>query len=399
MKDRMGEALPKVLILGTGAMAKLFGGRLARHGLAKVTLAGRWRDAVVSMEAEGIVVEEPQAKEKPQAKGGLQVETDPRPGEESGLESERSDFVARVDSVLLGDTADSIIPDALPAAAFDLVLILVKSHQTEAIAPVAAYAVAPHGRILTLQNGVGNREALAAAATNPSLVSAGVTTAGATGLGPNRVRAGGPGMTVLGASSSEKDLDRFSMQSIAKMFRAAGFETETASDIDALLWRKLVVNCAINPLTALNDIPNGALLEDESLRSQMGQAAREVVAVADALGVQLGAGFDPVAAAESVAHKTRGNRSSMLQDMDRGAKTEIDAIAGAVVKEGRRLGVPTPVNARLWAAVLEREEGASSESGVSRKSGAGRASGGSRLTRQPSESQAQRPIASVEAST
>ena len=380
MKGQKGDpdSLPKVLILGTGAMAKLFGGRLVRHGQARVTLAGRWRDAVALMEAEGIVVEEPRIQDMPEH------------------ESKRSDFVARVDSVLLGDSAASIIPDALPAAAFDLVLILVKSHQTEAIAAVAADAVAPHGRILTLQNGVGNREVLAAVAEHPAQVSAGVTTAGATGVGPNRVRAGGPGLTVLGADSDESGSDRFPIPSIAGMFRAAGFETETAIDIDALLWRKLVVNCAINPLTALNGIPNGALLEDEGLRSQMGEAAREVVWVADALGVKLGAGFDPVAAAETVARKTQGNRSSMLQDMDRGAKTEIDAIAGAVVKEGMRLGVPTPVNARLWAAVKAREPGSSSESGVSRESGARRASGGSRATKQPNEGQVQRPIVSVE---
>ncbi len=93
----------------------------------------------------------------------------------------------------------------------------------------------------------------------------------------------------------------------------------------------------------------------------MAEAAREVVAVAGALGVQLGDGFDPVAAAETVAHKTRGNRSSMLQDMDRGARTEIDAICGAVVRAGTRLGVAMPVNARLWSEVRAREEVARSD--------------------------------------
>jgi 2-dehydropantoate 2-reductase len=85
----------------------------------------------------------------------------------------------------------------------------------------------------------------------------------------------------------------------------------------------------------------------------MAAAAREVGAVAAARGVDLQA--DPAELADAVAAATAGNRSSMLQDLDRGAVTEIDAMCGAVVSEGRRLGVPTPVNESLWHAVRARE--------------------------------------------
>jgi 2-dehydropantoate 2-reductase len=332
-------ALPllRLLILGTGAMAKRFGAQLARAGQAQVTLAGSWPEALRAIAREGITVEE-------------------------------ADAVWRV-SVEVSDRA------ALPAAAFDLVLVLVKSHQTEAVAPLAARALAPGGIILSLQNGIGNREILSAAAPGRR-VRAGVTSAGATGLGPSRVRLGGPGLTVLGemggdgadgadteprtTATTETNGDRarnpdpnprpLRLRDLARRFESAGLKTECSTELDRLLWRKLAVNCAINPLTALHGIPNGRLLEDPALHAQMEAAAREVQAVAEAKGIDLG--LDAAVLAEEVARKTAGNRSSMLQDMDRGARTEIDAIAGAVVREGQRLDVPTPVNASLWEAVL-----------------------------------------------
>lgn len=335
--DRLADAPLRLLILGTGAMAKRFGAQLARAGQSRVTLAGSWPEALGAIAREGITVEE-------------------------------ADAVWNA-SVAVMDRS------ALPAAAFDLVLVLVKSHQTEAVAPAAARALAPGGIILSLQNGIGNREILSAAAPGRR-VRAGVTSAGATGLGPSRVRLGGPGLTVLGEMgadggdeerrANDANGDRtgnpdpnprpLRLRDLARLFEAAGLTTECSRDIDRLLWRKLAVNCAINPLTALHGIPNGRLLEDPALRARMGAAAREVQAVAQAMGIDLG--LDAAELAEDVARKTKANRSSMLQDMDRGARTEIDAIAGAVVREGRRLGIPTPVNAALWEAVLAAAAGA-----------------------------------------
>jgi 2-dehydropantoate 2-reductase len=95
------------------------------------------------------------------------------------------------------------------------------------------------------------------------------------------------------------------------------------------------------------------LLTVASSRERVAAAAREVGAVAAAKGIALGA--DPAELAFDVAARTAGNRSSMLQDLDRGAATEIDALCGAVVAEGSALGVPTPVNAALWREVRERE--------------------------------------------
>jgi 2-dehydropantoate 2-reductase len=123
------------------------------------------------------------------------------------------------------------------------------------------------------------------------------------------------------------------------------------------VWLKLAANCAINPLSALLRVPNGRLIEDAAARATLAAVAREVGAVAAALGIRLA--DDPAAAAEEVARLTAHNRSSMLQDVERGVATEIDVLNGAVVREAERLGVAVPENRRLLAAVhaLEAEPG------------------------------------------
>ncbi len=131
---------------------------------------------------------------------------------------------------------------------------------------------------------------------------------------------------------------------------AAGIDAAATDDIAPTVWRKLAVNCAINPLTAYLGVPNGRLLDDPQTIALLHAAAAEVAAVAAALGIPLDA--DVAALAEAVAARTAANRSSMLQDTDRGAPTEIDAINGAVVRAGEAVGVETPVNTALWQAIV-----------------------------------------------
>jgi 2-dehydropantoate 2-reductase len=116
------------------------------------------------------------------------------------------------------------------------------------------------------------------------------------------------------------------------------------------VWGKLVINAAINPLTALLRVPNGVLLERPAAREMMKALACESARVAAAENVELPFA-DPVAAAEEVARKTAGNRSSMLQDILRGAPTEIDAICGAVVQAAQRHKIDTPANWAAWKLV------------------------------------------------
>jgi 2-dehydropantoate 2-reductase len=224
-------------------------------------------------------------------------------------------------------------------------LVLVKSWQTERAIRQLTGCLAADGVALTLQNGMGNRERLSNA-LGARRVALGVTTLGANLAGPGRVRLAGEGVISISAHAR--------LGPLADMLRQAGFIVETAPDPDSLLWGKLVINAAINPLTALLSVPNGALLERPPARALMVAVAREAAAVAVAQGLHLPYP-DAVVAVETIARRTAANRSSMLQDIQRGAPTEIDAICGAIVKAGEQTGVPTPVNRTLWQLVKALE--------------------------------------------
>jgi 2-dehydropantoate 2-reductase len=146
------------------------------------------------------------------------------------------------------------------------------------------------------------------------------------------------------------------LQPLIDLLRAADFEVHQSpiSNLQSLTWGKLAINCAINPLTALLRVPNGELLNRPEALSLMDSAANEVAAVAGAKGIKLP--FANVAQrAREVAYATASNRSSMFQDILRGAPTEVDAINGAVVREGHSLNVPTPTNEKLWRSVKTLE--------------------------------------------
>jgi 2-dehydropantoate 2-reductase len=290
-----------VAVFGTGALGSWIAASLAAGGEAAVTIVGTWREGLESIARDGIHVEEP-----------------------------RRSFVAR--------PAVAHLHDRLAPAEF--VLVLVKSHQTASVAAAAARTARDDARIVTLQNGLGNRERLVAA-DGQGRVRAGVVVAGVRLIAPGRVSALPGTLTMEGA-------DERPMQSLCALMQRAGLEARLVADVEPELWRKLAVNCAINPLSALRHAPNGALLEDAETRALMAAAAREVEAVAAARGIALSGTAE---AAAEVAAGTAANRSSMLQDLDRGAPTEIDSLCGAVVREGRRLGVATPVNERLWREV------------------------------------------------
>ena len=123
----------------------------------------------------------------------------------------------------------------------------------------------------------------------------------------------------------------------------SGFHLESVPNVQSLIWSKLVINAAINPLTAFLDIPNGDLLKIPEAKKMMGALARETASLASAKNIPLS--FEnPVEAAEEIARKTASNISSMLQDLRSGAPTEVDAICGQITQIGAALGVATPLN-------------------------------------------------------
>jgi 2-dehydropantoate 2-reductase len=291
-----------MLILGTGAMACLFAARLSAAGIP-VTLLGAWKDGLDALRREGVVLED-------------------------------------MDGSLHRYPVNTV-DDPRDCAGEQHALVLVKSWQTRRAAQQLEQCLAESGVALTLQNGAGNREALIDALGAPR-VALGVTTIGANLVAPGRVRAAGQGVVALGVHAR--------LAPLAEMLRQAGFTVEDAPDPDELLWGKLVINAAINPLTALLGVPNGELLQRPTARLLLVSLAREAVAVAVAQGLTLPYP-DPIAAAQETARRTAANRSSMLQDVQRGAPTEIDAICGAILRAGEQYGVPTPTNRIVWQLV------------------------------------------------
>jgi 2-dehydropantoate 2-reductase len=223
----------------------------------------------------------------------------------------------------------------------DFALVAVKGHQTDRAARWAQQILKPNGFALTLQNGLGNYEILAQH-VGERHAAVGVTMQGATLLGAGHVRHAGSGVTTLATTPQTRP----QLALLADLFNRAGIETQLDGDVQGLMWGKLVVNSAINALSAIYRVPNGWLVRNPETRALMSAAARETAQVANALGITLPY-LDPAARAIQVATATATNNSSTLQDILRGAPTELERINGAVVREGKRLGVPTPVNEQL----------------------------------------------------
>jgi len=296
-----------LLIVGSGAMACLFAARLSSAG-DEITMLAGWPEGVAALRQNGVWLAD-------------------------GNENERA-WPVRVET------------DPAACAGTRFALVLVKSWQTERAARQLRECLADDGLALSLQNGLGNRETLQKHLGSDRVVL-GVTTTGATLLSPGRVRPGGEGPISMEAQPR--------LEPVAGLLRGAGFSVESVMDVAGLLWGKLVVNAAINPLTALLEIPNGELLHRPAARDLMQQAAREVGVLAQAQGIRIPFP-DPGSAALEVAQKTATNFSSMLQDIRRGAPTEIEAICGAIARTGESLGIPTPVNRVLWQLVKAKTE-------------------------------------------
>jgi 2-dehydropantoate 2-reductase len=292
------SARDKILLVGTGALATLFAYRLAAAGV-EVTLLGTWLEGLAALRENG-----------------------------AKLDGAGSFPVRAIDN-----------PADCREAKF--ALVLVKSWMTERAAHQLADCLAKDGLAVTLQNGLGN-DTILSETIGLQRVGRGVTTLGATLLAPGLVRSGGEGTVVLEAHPC--------LASLIDILRVAKLKVKVVDDAESLVWGKLVVSAAINPLTALLRIKNGELLERPSMRALMGELACEAAAVAEALGVALPF-RGPERAAEEVARRTAENTSSMLQDVLRGAPTEIDVINGAVVHWGEKKNVPTPVNRVMWSLV------------------------------------------------
>lgn len=288
----------RILVIGSGAMGSTFGAHFARAG-AQVTLYDRDADHVDAINAEGLRVTTPD--------GDIDL---------------RLPAIASLD-------------DAPPA---DIALFLVDSNATASAATEAASKLSPETTLFTLQNGIGNIEALSDV-FGESRVIGGCTYNSAARLVPGRVLHSNIGETTIGeidGASSER------ITAVADLFRKAGLPVDVSSNVLGHVWMKFVLNAAINPLSAMTGLRPGEIARTESARLLLEDLLDEILAVVDAKGIVLP---DDNARQVVLDHAfDRYNRPSMLQHVEQGRQTEIDALNGALLREAHRLGIPCPVN-------------------------------------------------------
>jgi 2-dehydropantoate 2-reductase len=301
----------KVAVVGTGAMGSLFAALLVPH--ADIVMLGSWTEALQAARVPGLILQR--------------------------LDGSRSQH-----SVAATANTSEVTP-------CDVALIVVKGWQTSTAALLAKKVLADNGLAITLQNGLGNLEIIAGVVGAERAVQ-GVTSEGATLLGPGHVRHAGQGHTYFAAG--QENIRQ--LEEVVALFKKANLPASVVGDAQSLIWGKLAVNAGINPLTALLQVQNGKLIENELTLDIMCDAATEVAAVAAGLGISL-ANDDAAAQAITVATATAANRSSMAQDIARGMPTEIEQISGAVVRAGNSVGVLTAINGALLHLVKAQVAG------------------------------------------
>lgn len=229
----------------------------------------------------------------------------------------------------------------------ELVVITTKAYDTSSAIDFCRVWASGDVKVLTLQNGLGNLDALREWKGRRAF--GGTTTMGANLVGPGEVRLSGFGRTVIGS-----DKDPVGARRIALAFAESGLSTIAKDEILAEIWAKAIVSASINPLTAILRVSNGSLLESLPISQLMSEVCDECELVARRVGVRLPyASMKP--RARAVAKDTSDNRSSMLQDIERGRRTEVAQINGAFVRHGLEKGVATPVNLTLLAMVESLE--------------------------------------------
>lgn len=307
----------EIVVVGPGAIGCLFAAYLARAG-SMVWLLDHRPERAKQIGERGITVE-----------------------------SERGDF-----HVQMKVTAK---PAEIRSA--DLLILCVKANNTADAAARLQGTIPPQSHLLTLQNGLGNVERLGEF-FDSSRILAGATSHGATLLDVGRVRHAGYGEIWIGETggTSSSLAGREKLQNLAATLNRAGLQAQVVDDIEAVLWRKLMVNVGINALTAILGVPNGELLRIHECTNLMDGAVAEAVKVARHCGINLNP-TEEIERVRAVCRSTTTNISSMLQDVRRKKKTEIDQLNGVVVKMAAMYGTTAPVNEVLTALVRSLEAG------------------------------------------
>jgi 2-dehydropantoate 2-reductase len=237
---------------------------------------------------------------------------------------------------------------AAEIGAVELVVVLVKSFHTDAAMRGALALIGPETLVLSLQNGLGHEDVLADV-VGRERVLAGKTYVGGVLRGPGHIESGVKGKATYIGELDGRITSR--VQAIADAFNTAGLLTTVSDNIVGTMWDKLLINVATGALTGITSLTYGQLYDEPLLKATALAAVSEAMAAARAAGVALSMA-DPEQAWTLAAEGLPPTfKTSMLQSLEKGSVTEIDFINGSVVRWGKRLGVPTPVNATLVACI------------------------------------------------
>lgn len=307
----------RIVIAGPGALGCLFAALLSRKkqgGKNSLWLLDHKRERAALLNSQGIVYETDRTEHR----------------------------------ILIPVTAD---PLAVQPA--DIVLFCVKSHDLDACIQFSRPLLSPSTLLVFLQNGISHldiRERL----NLPSSPLFASSSEGATLLEPGHILHAGHGTTVLGFLQPPTESQQLQLTELHQTLEEAGLAVSLSQDIRSRLWAKLFINAAINPLTALYNRSNGQLLTSCAARGRLKALVRETETVARAAGIIIET--DPLQATLDVCKRTARNISSMLQDRRHKRPTEIDAINGAVVRTGKRLGIATPLNQEVVDQIRKMEQ-------------------------------------------
>jgi len=294
----------RYLVMGAGALGSVFGGLLAHAGRS-VAFMGRG-DHFAHLKAHGLTID--------------------------GIWGEFH----------LGPVPT---PDAEPEVLYDILLLCVKSFDTEAACRQVRQYLAPDGLVISVQNGLGNLEIIAREFGEARTIGARVIF-GAQVKSPGTVTVTVYADKVLLGAISELG-PRDKLEAVADDLNAAGIPTQVVEDILTHIWGKVLYNCALNPLGAILGVPYGALGDNPETRELMQRVIEEIYQVAAAKGVKLS---HPTAAAyfqhfmARLLPPTAAHWPSMWQDLAAGRRTEIEALNGAICRYGQETGVATPYN-------------------------------------------------------
>lgn len=300
----------RIHVIGSGAMGGFYGGLLFRTG-CDVTLIDTRQDHVDVIRRDGLKVE--------------------------GM---RGSHVVRLPAQT---GTDGLAP-------CDLAIIFTDSNNTAQAAATAKQVLKADGFALTLQNGIGNVETLVAT-LGQGRVTAGVTMNSGAHPELGRVLYTNVGMTSLGELDGRRSAR---IEQVAAMLNKAEIPTEVIDDPMAQIWTKFVLNCGVNALTAVSGLRGGEIYRTPEMKDLQGKVIDEILQVVQRKGIRL-VEADPKK--KIVEHcRIRYNKPSMMQHIEQGRRTEIDALNGALVREGKALGLTLPYNEAVVALVkgLER---------------------------------------------